>query len=171
MIPAALPDLLEVVLTLPFSGDGIEANRSMVTEACALPDADREQLAGAVIDLLGRGVLGSENQRARARILLKRLAATWPDGSAQRELFVEVTAKSTAEDQAKRDASHERPLEWTCHAIPARTGKPCGYENADGGARHNGIWCCASCGSTKFASDAREEKARVEAQLRKRDAS
>lgn len=78
MIPGALPDLLEVVLTLPFSGDGIEANRSMVTEACALPDADREQLAGAVIDLRRREALQED---AGSRALVFRAERAAPEGA------------------------------------------------------------------------------------------
>lgn len=49
---------------------------------------------------------------------------------------------------------------WTCHAKPAALdGKTCGFRNANGGIRYNGLVCCASCGATKKASDDRAAKA------------
>ncbi len=45
--------------------------------------------------------------------------------------------------------------EWTCHAIPALTGKPCGHRNVGGIKGHDGALCCVECGCTKIASTAR----------------
>jgi hypothetical protein len=47
---------------------------------------------------------------------------------------------------------------WTCHAVPALTGKPCGHVNERGLVFHGEIMCCEACGSTKRASDARKEQ-------------
>lgn len=53
-----------------------------------------------------------------------------------------------------------QPLEaWACHAKPAALGgKTCGHVNETGGITYAGRVCCAECGATKVASDARSER-------------
>lgn len=54
-------------------------------------------------------------------------------------------------------------MAWTCHAVPASTGKPCGHVNQADQAMtayyYAGIEVCRECGCTRRASDLRVEKA------------
>ena len=49
-------------------------------------------------------------------------------------------------------------MAWTCHAIPAATGRRCGHVNTsstvDWRTGHE-LVVCAACGCTKLASDRR----------------
>lgn len=148
---------LEEVLRMPCDEIGNETNRALRFEALALDPLVRHHLAELALQLVEEQQLVVGYQTARARLLAKRMA----DSIRETAPLVASLLRARAEAHASSEGAALLGEAWTCHAKPAALGgKTCGHANDKGGERFDGHVCCAGCGATKFASDARRERGR-----------
>lgn len=98
----------------------------------------------------------------RERITWRGLAPQGPPANAQGAIGHGGTPSDPDSIELPAPEAKRALLDpWECHARPAAlNGKTCGHQNTMGGVLYAGLVCCAGCGATKAASDARSEKKR-----------